>query len=149
MFKFLKKSKAQTATEYTTLLIIIIGALLTIQVYMKRSFQGRLKAAADDIGEQYSPGNTNVTRRVTSDSVTLETLENGVTRSEINDRPEIYWVNEGTVIQNVDQEYWGGGSGFCFPLDSIPQGGDCSKCCSGACHNKCLPPGLVCFQVCN
>lgn len=46
-------NKAQSMLEYTILLIIIIAALLTMQVYMKRGIQGRWKQAVDDLGEQY------------------------------------------------------------------------------------------------
>ncbi|MFH0753756.1 MAG: hypothetical protein V2A70_04255 [Candidatus Omnitrophota bacterium] len=45
--------KAQSVLEYMILLIIIIAAFLTMQVYMKRGFQGRWKQAVDDLGDQY------------------------------------------------------------------------------------------------
>ena len=78
MFKFLKKIKGQSTVEYAILIIIIIGALLTIQVYIKRGVQGRLKSASDDIGEQYSPGNTNYTSTVSTHSKTREENLKGV-----------------------------------------------------------------------
>ena len=61
MLNFLNKrrKKGQSTLEYAILIIIIIGALLSIQVYIKRGVQGRLKGAADDIGDQFSGGNTN------------------------------------------------------------------------------------------
>ncbi len=45
--------KAQSFLEYTVLIIIIISAFLTMQVYIKRGFQGRWKQAVDDMGDQY------------------------------------------------------------------------------------------------
>ena len=59
-----KRKKGQSTLEYAILIIIIIGALLSIQVYIKRGVQGRLKSAADDIGDQFSQGNTNVVKYV-------------------------------------------------------------------------------------
>jgi uncharacterized protein (UPF0333 family) len=46
--------KAQSSLEYTMVAAFLVAALLTMQIYIKRSIQGRLKAAADEIGEQYS-----------------------------------------------------------------------------------------------
>jgi len=70
MFKYLNKKRGQSTLEYAILIIIIIGALLSIQVYIKRGIQGRLKGAADDIGDQFSPGNTNsrITTRTISNT---------------------------------------------------------------------------------
>lgn len=50
-----KLSKGQTTLEYIVLMIIVLGALLSIQYYFKRGLQGRWKAAMDDVGEQYDP----------------------------------------------------------------------------------------------
>ena len=58
MFKLMYSKKAQSSLEFCILIVIIIGALIAMQVYIKRAIQGRLRLAADDIGEQYSPGNT-------------------------------------------------------------------------------------------
>ncbi len=93
--------------EYAVLIIIIIGALLSIQVYIKRGVQGRLKSAADDIGEQFSPGNTNWFTTTITSSNTREIFNKGVTRSTMI-TAEITNVTTNAVIQNVAQEYWGG-----------------------------------------
>lgn len=50
----LRKRRGQSVLEYIILIVIIIAALLTLQVYMKRGLQGRLGSATDDIGDQYS-----------------------------------------------------------------------------------------------
>lgn len=44
--------------EYTILLSLIIAALIIMQFYIKRTYQGRLKQEADEVGPQYSPGHT-------------------------------------------------------------------------------------------
>jgi hypothetical protein len=106
MFKFLRKMKGQSTLEYAVLIIIVIGALLSIQVYIKRGVQGRLKSAADDIGEQYSPGNTNYTAVTKVQSNTSETFRFGVSQSTLN-QDEVTETIKNQQIINAVQEYWG------------------------------------------
>ncbi len=54
------KSKLQAVA----LVILVIMVFSTVQIYIKRGIQGRMRAAADDIGDQYSAGNTNVMKIV-------------------------------------------------------------------------------------
>lgn len=108
MFKYLnkKRQKGQSTLEYAILIIIIIGALLSIQVYIKRGIQGRLKSATDDIGAQFSPGNTNVIKTMTTSSQTSETFISGVTRSELlGDEVTTDLMNSN--VMNMEQEFWG------------------------------------------
>ena len=117
MFKMLNKAKGQSTLEYAILIIIIIGALLTIQQYVKRGIQGRFKSAADDIGDQFSPGNTNAIKATrvhskTNDTFGLKVSDSaagtgqGISRSELIDK-ETTNTDERVQIVNVDQEYWG------------------------------------------
>ena len=106
MFKFLKKMKGQSTLEYAVLIIIVIGALLSIQVYIKRGIQGRLRSAADDIGDQYSPGNTNRTVHTHVGSNTQETFKYGVSTSKLlDDETTETTINQ--IILNAEQEFWG------------------------------------------
>lgn len=85
-----KKIKAQAITEYAVLLGIIVMAIVLIQVYLKRSIQGKFKSTADDIGEQFTTG-TNYTvqtiqqsaRREISGNGTIAQLNNTWSSSEI------------------------------------------------------------------
>ena len=108
MFKFLKKKKmkGQSTLEYAVLIIIVIGALLSIQIYIKRGVQGRLKSATDDIGEQYSPGNTNVHMRTHVLSNTRDTFIGGVTNSVLL-KDEVTNTEMNMGILNAEQEFWG------------------------------------------
>lgn len=106
MFKFLRKIKGQSTIEYAVLIIIIIGALLSIQVYIKRGIQGRLQSATDDIGEQFSPGNTNRVTTVTSHSRTSDTNLNGVQASNLLENETTNITTSQNII-NVEQEFWG------------------------------------------
>ena len=106
MLKFLRKRKAQSTLEYAVLIIIVIGALLSIQTYIKRGVQGRLRQASDDIGDQYSAGNMNQTRVTVFHSRTNETYKKGVQNTKlIGDE----WTNVTYNIEiiNMDFEFWG------------------------------------------
>jgi hypothetical protein len=109
MFKLLNKKKGQSTMEYAVLIIIIVGALLAVQVYIKRGVQGRMKSSADDIGEQYSPGNTNVIKTTTTHSQTQEDF--GVAGQGLQSTnmlaPETTNTRKAQQILNVDQEFWG------------------------------------------
>jgi len=106
MFKFLRKMKGQSTLEYAVLIIIVIGALLSIQVYIKRGVQGRLKSATDDIGDQYSPGNTNVFSVTRTVSNTTDTFSAGVSASTLR-ADEITQTTKNSEIINAEQEFWG------------------------------------------
>ena len=106
MFKFLRKKKAQSTLEYAVLIIIVIGALLSIQVYIKRGVQGRLKQAADDVGDQFSVGNTNVVMTTATTSNTEETFRSGVSATTLLD-DEVTETTMNSMIDNAVFEYWG------------------------------------------
>src|ERR1041385_7121717 len=109
MFKHLNKRKGQSTLEYAVLIVIIIAALLAMNQYIKRGLQGRLKSSTDDIGEQFSPGNTNVTKTVTTASNTAEQF--GVAgigvQSTVMLNREQTTTNELTNIINTQLEYYG------------------------------------------
>jgi cytoskeletal protein RodZ len=101
-----RHKKGQSTLEYAILIIIIIGALLSIQVYIKRGVQGRLKQAADDIGDQFSSGNQKTSLVTSVTSQTNDTFAAGKTRSQITGA-EVTSVIGSSNILNVEQEYWG------------------------------------------
>lgn len=106
MYSFLNKKKGQSTLEYAILIIIIIGALLSIQVYIKRGVQGRLKQATDDIGDQFSVGNTNVTKTRFTNSRTSDTFTTGVQKTELLERERTEDTMSSNIL-NVEQEFWG------------------------------------------
>jgi hypothetical protein len=109
MLQYLNQKRGQSTLEYAVLIVVIIGALLTIQVYIKRGVQGRLKSAADDIGDQYSDGNTNEIKTTVRNSSTEETFGVsgiGIANSVLNS--EDTRSTENAIIINSQQEYWGG-----------------------------------------
>lgn len=66
--------RGQTSLEYAVLLIIVIGAFIAIQNYMKRGVQGRWKSAVDDLGDQYDPRTAVTDVRHTLSSTTNTTI---------------------------------------------------------------------------
>jgi hypothetical protein len=46
--RLLLKRKGQSTAEYAILIGLVIGALVVMQVYVKRGMQGRMKDATDD-----------------------------------------------------------------------------------------------------
>ena len=105
MLQYLNQKRGQSTLEYAVLIVVIIGALLAVQTYIKRGVQGRLKTAADDIGDQFSPGNTNEIRHTMTNSFTRETFNAGLSSTNILN--EVTNSSSNAAIVNVDQEYWG------------------------------------------
>ncbi len=49
-----RKQMAQSVLEYAMVIACLAGALLVMRIYVTRGMQGRVRDAADEIGEQYS-----------------------------------------------------------------------------------------------
>ena len=109
MFKHMNNKKAQSTLEYAILIIIIIGALLAVQTYIKRGIQGKMKTSADDIGDQYSPDNTKSSKVTSTHSNTTEAyggaLGQGVSSTLIQGN-EINLTQETAQIINTSKEKW-------------------------------------------
>lgn len=70
--------RGQSSLEYITLVIIVIGAFIATQDYIKRGIQGRWRQAADDLGDQYDPQDisSSINYKTTVDSITTITTTN-------------------------------------------------------------------------
>jgi hypothetical protein len=75
----LRSKNGQSIIEYVILLSVVIAALLIMQVFIKRGFQGGLKDSADRMGEQFSAGGTTVsqTRTMNADQFVREEVNTG------------------------------------------------------------------------
>jgi Tfp pilus assembly protein PilE len=79
----LKTKRGQSMLEYAILIVIVIAALITLQAYIKRGIQGRLKSASDDIGEQFTTNsNYKYNKTVTTKSNTTEKAYQGSTNTQ-------------------------------------------------------------------
>ena len=80
MLTKLRKKMAQSTLEYAVLAVVVIGALLSIQTYLKRGIQGKIKSSTDDISaEQYDVSKTKYkkTTNTTSMNFTENTTNEG------------------------------------------------------------------------
>ena len=114
MITHLNQKRGQSTLEYAVLMIVIIAALIAIQTYIKRGVQGRLKSATDDIGDQFSPGNTNViisTKTSSQQNQRFGVDDNGDRlqgqSSTVILRPELTNTMAFTSIVNNEKENWG------------------------------------------
>ena len=106
---YLRINKGQTTLEYAILSVVIIAALATMQMYMKRGVGDRLKTASDDIGDQYSAGNTNVIVAEKTGSREAQTF--GLSGQGVQNTVALINASTNRVMKssiiNTDQEFWG------------------------------------------
>ncbi|MFA5311068.1 MAG: hypothetical protein WC355_02010 [Candidatus Omnitrophota bacterium] len=69
--------RGQSTLEYVILIGFVVAALIAMGVYMKRGMQGRLRESTDQIGEQYSAGNTEAEYTVTTGLTQTESMVSG------------------------------------------------------------------------
>lgn len=116
MFSKLGK-KAQTTAEYAVLIALVVGAVVAMQIYVKRGIQGRIKNVVDDVtlggaisgngsdiltGEQYEPYYVSSNATTAQSSNASENLQTGgsVNRTSgstvaVNRTQEIGWQGQG------------------------------------------------------
>ena len=99
----IKMRKAQGTLEYAALTAIVVGALIGLQVYMKRGLQGKLKSSADQIGEQYSPHATTGTVTTIVESESEESVAGGTTTSNTKQTQD---VTKDMSIGTLSEEQW-------------------------------------------
>lgn len=101
-----KRKSGQSTVEYVILVILVIGALGAIAMYGRRALQGGYQDKADQIGDQFSPGNTNMTRTKTTTSSVKEEKTDGATTKTMLE-PETTSETMNMFIINTEFEYWG------------------------------------------
>ena len=101
-----KNRKGQSTLEFAILIVIIIGALIAMQNFVKRGYQGRLRGATDDMGEQYSPGNTQDIGYTKSFVLSEDrVLPKGVSISHVKD--QLQQRSNKERVAKGKFEYWG------------------------------------------
>lgn len=73
--------KAQATLQYALLVAAIIGVALTMQIYLKRSVQGRVQMAGDQLAEQYAVDETKLHEHFNSSVSTTEWMLPGPSNS--------------------------------------------------------------------
>lgn len=97
-------SRGQSTLEYVVIIAVVVAGLITMQIYLKRSVQGKLRDATDQIGEQYAPGK--VTSNFVSNSHSKreeKSLANGYSSSELKEA-EIQKRTGNEFIKNLETE---------------------------------------------
>ena len=97
----LLRNKASVITEYAVIVIVVVSAVLTMAIYMRRSIAGGIKKSADAIGEQYAPG------KVVSDMTTTtsgETVSNTTTARQVVSGKNVVTADTVTTIPAANPE---------------------------------------------
>lgn len=101
----LRKRNGQSTVEYAVLIVVVIAALLSIQVYIKRGISGRMKDSADQIGSQFEYLNTNAETVTTTLSNTTESYKTGVSKTSLR-ADEKTTTNTTVNIIDVNKKTW-------------------------------------------
>lgn len=84
---FLNMKFGQSTAEFAVLVAVVAAALISMQVYLKRGIQGRVKDLASQIApdasgrgaQQYEPGKTISEYQTNQTSAVVQEYNNGVT----------------------------------------------------------------------
>jgi len=93
------KAKAQAPLEYVVIFAVVIAALLIMHHFVKRGYQGSVKASSDRIGSQFSTSGTTIKTETTMRG-------NETTETEVLKRDDVYTstVKTGGELKTVTQE---------------------------------------------
>jgi len=109
-----KLKKAQTTAEYAILIGLVVGAIVAMQVYVRRGLQGRIKDVVDHVGvggdvggsefnfsgRQYEPYYLSSERTTTQTSTDTEAMEEGGVYTKSTDRE--------TEVEATETRGWDG-----------------------------------------
>lgn len=95
--------KASSSVEYAALIALVVGALVAMQVYMKRSFQGRIREYSDEMGEQFSPDSTTGMIEISVSIDSTEETVDGATTLISNQRQTI---KKDLATGSLSEETW-------------------------------------------
>jgi len=106
----IKIKKAQSTLEYAILIGVVVGALLSMQNFLKRGFQGKLHNIVENLGDPYSPGHTSKLEIFNSNiDTTTETTTPGVagsTTTQVNGATQ--YTESSINLDSLDNETWPG-----------------------------------------
>jgi len=102
-----RSRKGQSALEYAVIVSVVIGALLAMQIYMKRGLENRMRQSGDSVGKQFAAGTTTVERITNRSSFITETTLTGttntITANDISEMSANEYVHEfGTGLNELE-----------------------------------------------
>jgi uncharacterized protein (UPF0333 family) len=74
--------KGQSTLEYAILIACIVGALIVMQIYLKRAFQGKMAESTDQIGEQFDVNHSETHSYSTRTGQVTQIRDHGVQTNE-------------------------------------------------------------------
>lgn len=96
--------RGQSTVELAVLIAVVTGALLAMQIYIKRGVSGRLRDAADQTGEQFTPLSTTSEFTVTRDTTrTEQTQASGLATTNVQQESQSRTGTE-AVKARLDEE---------------------------------------------
>ncbi len=98
--------KGQNTLEYAIVIAVIVAALIAMQTYIKRGIQGKMKASTDDIGEQYSPQNTNGNTTTSLTASSSETITGGAAPSTATNTTQVQNRSTNENVSDFQSEWW-------------------------------------------
>ena len=90
---YLRRKMGQSTLEYVILITVVVAAVITIAIYIKRAVQGYGRERADGIGEQFSSGqgrDLTTTRGTTS----VDTIVGGVSTTA--------WTRDDEIVDGTE-----------------------------------------------
>ena len=70
--------KAQSTLEYAVLIACVVGALLAMQIYLKRAYEGKVSSSVDQIGDQFDAKSTSKESTSTRTGHVYQEVEDGL-----------------------------------------------------------------------
>ena len=107
-----KRMSAQSSLEYAAIACCFCAALVAMHIYIKRGIQGRLREAADSIGEQYSAKtNTGLMSQTVVQNFTIlvDPLLVNITNNTnvtIDTKAVTIFNRTGTILETQPQGSW-------------------------------------------
>lgn len=95
------KKKGQSILEYSLIFAAVIVALVAVNVYMKRSMQGRFRQSSDQIGKQFDPESFENSWQTTS----LGTTVTDETRAAVSGNSTSNTTASETITKAEHDEY--------------------------------------------
>ncbi len=109
-FPMLNRLRGQSTLEYALIIAVVVGALLAMQVYMKRGMQGKLRESTDEMGGQYSAGNVTA-KYITTQTGEKKTIEKfgvdatGVSRTEVDTAAAVTTTATGANAEKITKTF--------------------------------------------
>ncbi len=92
--------KAQSTLEYAILIACVVGALLAMQIYLKRAYEGKVSSSVDQVGNQFDSLHTTSTSISARTGTVVQTVNNAV-KNTVTDMTESRSASEAVDSLNV------------------------------------------------